>query len=67
VLEMEHSDGTVGILREYLYDKIPIIYDNLKQGISERENIEEMISKRISKEFGLIQERLAEEKNLREA
>ena len=48
MLEMEHSDGTVGTLREYLYDKIPIIYNNLKQGISERENTEEMISKRIS-------------------
>jgi hypothetical protein len=45
---MEHSDGTVGTLREYLYDQIPILYDNLKQGISERENTEEMLAKRIS-------------------
>ena len=53
-LEMDQSEGAVETLREYLHTQIPILYDSLKQGISEREAIEESLSKRISDEFALI-------------
>ena len=65
--ETEQSDGTVDTLRDYLHTQIPILYDSLKQGISERESVEEMLSKKISEDFALVQERLAQEKSQREA
>ena len=43
------------------------LYDSLKQGISDRERTEELLSKQISDEFAIVQERLAQEKSLREA
>ena len=43
------------------------MYDSLKQGISDRESTEELLSKQISDEFAIVQERLAQEKSLREA
>ena len=65
--EADSAEGTVETLRDYLHTQIPLLYDSLKQGISERENIEEALNKRISEEFALIQERLAQEKSQREA
>ena len=46
---------------------MPHLYDSLKQGISDRERTEELLSKQISDEFAIVQERLAQEKSLREA
>ena len=43
------------------------MYDSLKEGISDRERTEEHLSKQISDEFAIVQERLAQEKSLREA
>ena len=64
--EAEQSDQTVETLRDYLQTQVPQLYDSLKQSISSREAMEEGLGKQISEEFAVVQERLAQEKYLRE-
>ena len=66
-MEAEQSDQTVSSLRDYLQTQVPLLYDSLKVSIGDRELTEETLSKQISDEFALVQERLAQEKSLREA
>ena len=43
-----------------------MLYETLKQGIQEREQTEELISKQISEEFANVQGSIADEKRHRE-
>ena len=64
--ESVHSNGVIDNLKKYLDEEIPTIQNSMKQGVSEREQTEELIQKQISEEFALVQNGIAEEKKLRE-
>ena len=53
-IEGGHSNEVINNLRNYLENDIPMLYETLKQGIQEREQTEELISKQISEEFANV-------------
>ena len=53
-------------MTQYLEEDVPNLYVRLKESIRDREQTEEMLIKQITQEFQTVQEKLAEEKRLRE-
>lgn len=49
--EAESSSEIVITLQNYLEEEIPALYENLKAGMNEREQTEELILRQISEEF----------------
>ena len=64
--ETVHSNAVVDKLRNYLDKEIPEIVSQVRAGVQEREQTEELIQKQISEEFAMVQQGIAEEKRLRE-
>ena len=64
--EAAHSNEVIENLRGYLENDIPMLYETLKQGVQEREQTEELISKQVSDEFANVQTGISDEKRLRE-
>ena len=53
-------------MQSYLEDQLPVIFENLKEGMSERETLESEIANKLTEEVSAIQNRLQEERNARE-
>lgn len=66
VRESESGCEAVVTLQNYLEDEIPSLYENLKNGINEREQTEELILRQISEEFTNIHSEIVDEKKARE-
>ena len=49
--EAESSGEIVSTLQTYLEEEIPALYENLKGGMNEREQTEELILRQVSEEF----------------
>ena len=64
--EAEMKTEVVATLQNYLEVEIPQLYENLRSGVSEREQTEELLLRQISEEFQNIQGNITEEKKLRE-
>lgn len=56
----------MGTLEKYLEEDIPALYENLKLGINEREQTEELLLRQISEEFTNIHSEIVNEKKARE-
>jgi hypothetical protein len=66
VRESESGCEAVVTLQNYLEEEIPALYENLKNGVSEREQTEELILRQISEEFTNIHSEIVDEKKARE-
>ncbi len=64
--EAESGNEAVVTLQTYLEEEIPALYENLKTGVNEREQTEELILRQISEEFTNIHSEIVEEKKSRE-
>lgn len=66
IKEAEFSGEIVGTLQNYLEEEIPALYENLKSGINEREQTEELLLRQIGEEFTTIHQEIVDEKKARE-
>ena len=64
--ETEAGNEILVTLSNYLEEEIPALYENLKNGIGEREQTEELILRQISEEFTNIHSEIVNEKKARE-
>ena len=52
--EAQSGGEIVGTLEKYLEEDIPSLYEGLKQGVSEREQTEELLLRQVQEEFQTI-------------
>lgn len=60
--ESQQSFEIVGVLERYLDEDIPALYENLKIGINERQQTEELLLRQLSEEFTTIHSEIVNEK-----